>query len=82
MSPVAEPTQNQRPHASGLMVGERPSPQIGRVGPDGAHRGGWKTRGSRLALPTYGDRAEAKSDQSRDWDMGMRAAEVVEGRGG
>ena len=66
MSPVAEPTQIQRPHASGLMVGERPPPQIGHVGSDGARLGEWKDRGCRLTLPTYGDRAEAKSDQGRD----------------
>ena len=81
MSPVAEPTQNQGPHDSGLMVGERPPPQIGLVGPDGARRGGWKDRGCRLALPTYGDRAEAKSDQGPDWEMGLREAEVVEAGG-
>ena len=63
------------------MVGERPSPQLGRVGPDGARRGGWKDRRCRLDLPTYGDRAEAKSDQGRDWEMGMREAEVVEAGG-
>ena len=59
MSPVKEPTQNQ---TTCLMVGERPASQIGRAGPDGARRGGWKDRGCRLALPTYGDRAVAKSD--------------------
>ena len=45
------------------------------------HRGGWKDRGCCLSLLTYGDRAEAKSDQGRDWEMGMREAEVVEAGG-
>ena len=69
MTPVGDPTQNQGPHASGFMVGERPPPQNGRVGPDGARWGGWTDRGCRLALPTYGDLAKAKSDQGRDWEI-------------
>ena len=63
------------------MVGERPPPQIGCVGPDGARQDGWKDRGCRLALLTYGDRAKAKCDQGRDWEIGMRESEVVEAGG-